>query len=331
MITPELDRLFKVTILPFIIIIISLVLTYSFPHLSFPTLFSGIVISIVLIIGNVYLYFVRGISRMKATSPSSTPIDNALYHDLGDEGWWSHNGPVSGLHKMNKVRVSFFDRNLRRHLNVDPQDSSTEAPPVWILDIGCGGGILTEEMARQGYHLTGIDVSHQSLQVARDHSKKSGLSDRIQYQSGSATELPFPNDCVDGIVISDVLEHIHDLPKAISEMARVLRPGGVLVFDTMNRTLISYFISILTVQEVFQWVPRDTHNWDMFVTPKEVQQLMAKNDLILCDVAGISPQISIKSILQSLITKSVQMNFTQTNDLSNSYMGCAVKSLPHKY
>ncbi|RYG65545.1 3-demethylubiquinone-9 3-O-methyltransferase, partial [bacterium] len=204
--------------------------------------------------------------RTAPLDPARTDIDNDCYDAFGDR-WWDEAGPLGGLHELTPVRVRYFDEAFRATLGPDAPGAKR------FIDVGCGGGILTEAMARLGYRdLTGFDVSAPSLEAARRHAATHAV--RVTYRSGSAYELDVETASVDGIILSDVLEHLHDLPRAARELARVLRPGGVLVFDTMNRTIRSYLLMIFAAERVLRVVPERTHDWSMFITPDEMRDVL---------------------------------------------------------
>ncbi|KAF4755522.1 Hexaprenyldihydroxybenzoate methyltransferase, mitochondrial, partial [Perkinsus olseni] len=200
--------------------------------------------------------------RLGLIRGDDTVIDNSLY----DEAQWYENGTIwRTLEMMNTVRAPFFHRHLSRGGKV-PSNGR-------YLDVGCGGGLLTEEMASTyGYNITGIDISEASLQQARHHGRH---LPNLHYQVGSAYEIPFPDNSFDGVIISDVLEHLLDLRAALSEIHRVLKPGGVLVFDTISRTLWSYTTVWLITQEILNIMPPNAHDWRLFVTPTELGAALA--------------------------------------------------------
>ncbi len=167
-------------------------------------------------------------------------INNALYDEAGDI-WWDENQCLHLLKSsVNPARVGYFRRILDQALRLKVQGTAA-------LDVGCGGGILAEEFAAIGFRVTGIDPSEQSLNTARQHAQSAGLP--IQYQRGTGESIPFPNDVYPVVYCCDVLEHVRDLPKVISEIYRVTAPGGVFFFDTLNRTFLSKLVAIKIWQE----------------------------------------------------------------------------------
>lgn len=227
--------------------------------------------------------------RIEPIPVGSASIDNELYHDPAHASTWhsedaSHD--LATLRLLNSARVPYFDRTWRQQLLLGPER------PGAFLEVGCGGGIATAALAELGYRMTGVDPAAASLDAAREHVASLGLQERATFVAGDAYDLSgFDAESFDGVVMADVLEHLHDLPAAVAQVSRVLRPGGVLVFDTINRTYASYVLAIAVAQEGLRIVPRDTHDWRMFVKPHELSFLLQAHGF-LCDTAqfrGMAP------------------------------------------
>ena len=255
--------------------------------------------------------------RTAPLDPRATSIDNACYDTFGD-GWWDRSGPAAGLHEVTPIRFEYFDRIFQTRLGPDAKATGT------FIDVGCGGGILTEAMARAGYRITGFDVSEPSLEAARRHAAASDVS--VTYRSGSAYELDVPTGSVDGVVMSDVLEHLHDLGRAAAEIARVLRPGGVLVFDTVNRTLKSYLLMILAAENLLGMIPKKTHDHRMFISPEELHTVLGGSGLSISELFGMSPKDPILKVFASALRRKRFGDFELSNDLAVSYIGFAARS-----
>jgi 2-polyprenyl-6-hydroxyphenyl methylase / 3-demethylubiquinone-9 3-methyltransferase len=195
---------------------------------------------------------------------SSRFADNTLF-DSHSDSWWSENGYFNMLRWfINPWRVPYFKATIAEN-NIDPRDAR-------VLDIGCGGGLLAEEIASMGFRVTGIDQSEKSIDTARMHSEQNGLA--IDYRSGSAEELPFENGTFSMVTCCDVLEHMRGWERVLGEIRRVLKPGGILFYDTINRTAMSKLIFIRIAQEwrLTRIVPGSLHAWEMFIKPGELLQ-----------------------------------------------------------
>jgi 2-polyprenyl-6-hydroxyphenyl methylase / 3-demethylubiquinone-9 3-methyltransferase len=209
------------------------------------------------------------------------PVDNQLYDSLADS-WWDEAGFLHVLQGLNPARLGYLRRVLAEEQGLDLRGRKT-------LDVGCGGGLLAEEFARLGCEVTGIDPSEKSLEAARAHAREAGLA--IDYAQGTGERIPFPDAAFDLASCCDVLEHVRDLPRVIAEISRVLKPGGIFLYDTINRTLRSKLVMIKLMQE-WSWtsfMPPDLHDWKMFIKPQELISLMAEHGLVNRGLTGLKP------------------------------------------
>lgn len=206
-------------------------------------------------------------------------INNRVYDELA-QTWWDEKEFLYLLKAMvNPWRVPYFKKVLTETYG---QDLSQ----VHLLDIGCGGGVLAEEFARMGCRVAGIDISPRSIAVAQEHAKQSGLV--IEYRVGDASNVPFDAEIFDAVSCCDMLEHIMDWEQVIAEAARVLKPGGLFFFDTINRTPQSKAVMIQGLQEssFTRLMPSNTHIWEMFITPKELTDALVQHGLHVQDMKG---------------------------------------------
>ena len=256
------------------------------------------------------------------------PIDNDIYDQLG-ESWWDENSPLNLLHgSITPGRFAYFLDVLAR------QGQALSSGPR-VLDIGCGGGFLAEKFATRGCQVTGIDPSPVSIDAARAHATAHGL--HIDYQVGSGEHLPAPDSAFDLACCCDVLEHVSDLDRVISETARVLKPGGGYLFDTINRTVTSKLLAIKMMQ---QWpLTRITdaaiHDWDMFIKPGELADVLRRHRLETGEMVGLGPRASVPAVLASYIAArrgritygefSRRLDIGRVNNTVVSYMGFATK------
>ena len=257
------------------------------------------------------------------------PADNALYQRPGDI-WWDEREVFSVLRTaLNPARFGYFRRALAERLRIDPRGKAA-------LDVGCGGGLLAEEFARLGCRVTGIDPSAPALEIARAHAAASGLS--ITYRAGVGEALPFPDQSFEIVYCCDVLEHVADLERVIAEIARVLAPGGVFFFDTINRTLLSKLLAIKLAQEwrLTRVLPPGLHDWSQFITPAELDALIRTHGLARQEVVGLLPGASplaaisamwrYKQGAMSVAELGQRLAFRISGNLSVSYAGYALKA-----
>ncbi len=254
-------------------------------------------------------------------------INNSFYNsDLVK--WWDKDSPLNLIESiLNPVRIKYFKRILN--------EIHFDAFSKKALEVGCGGGILSEAIARMGFMTTGIDPSSGSIQCAGEHSNKEGLM--IKYLTGSGEEIPFQNKSFDVIFCCDVLEHVRDLPKVISEISRVLKHGGIFFYDTINRTFLSKMIVIKILQEweYFSVLPDNLHVWEMFIRPEEMKRLLFSFDLQWVEHRGIVTCSPNPGILKNLHKRasgklscedfSKVCRLKEGSSLQVSYMGYAIK------
>ncbi len=217
------------------------------------------------------------------------PADVARFDRLAAE-WWAPDGPMRALHKLDPVRVAYIRDEICRHFTADgaPRNRKAESPlaGLAILDIGCGGGILAESLARLGAAVTAIDPAKQNIEVARSHAARSHLS--IDYRSISVEALAEEAVRFDVVVAMEVIEHVRDLRGFLRHAASLVRPGGMLFAATLNRTLKSYAFAIVGAEYVLGWVPRGTHDWNRFVTPDELAAALRAGHLEPAGEAGVA-------------------------------------------
>ena len=209
-------------------------------------------------------------------------IDNDLYNAGGDI-WWKGDTVLHLLKTSVNPWRAGYQRNIIKKLGIDPKGKTA-------LEVGSGGGILTEEIARMGFITTGIDPSEQSIATASNHAKASGLD--IKYDKGFGEHLPYADNSFDAVFCCDVLEHVQDLPKVISEISRVLKPNGVFFYDTLNRTFVSKLVAIKIWQEWKRWafMPPNLHVWEMFIKPAELKELFGKEWFGMEGICRLIPQ-----------------------------------------
>lgn len=181
--------------------------------------------------------------------------------------WWDPNGPMKPLHRLNPSRLAFFRDTALAHFGRDER-AMCPFEGLCHLDIGCGAGLVTEPMARMGFDVSGIDPAEVNIAIAQEHAEKGGLS--IDYRATTVEELP-PDAAYDVITLLEVVEHVPDVGAIVAEAAKRLKPGGLFIGSTINRTLKAYGLAIIGAEYILRWLPQGTHQWEKFVTPGEFE------------------------------------------------------------
>jgi 2-polyprenyl-6-hydroxyphenyl methylase/3-demethylubiquinone-9 3-methyltransferase len=203
------------------------------------------------------------------------PEEIAHFEELGED-WWDLSGPMRALHALNPVRVSYIR---------DCAAKRGRFEGARILDIGCGGGILCEPLARMGAAMTGIDPAPGNIEIAQAHAAPQGLA--IDYRAETAEELVRKGATFDAVLAMEVIEHVPDQAAFVATAAALVRPGGLLIMSTLNRTLKSFALAIIGAEYVLRWLPKGTHKWERFVTPEELARFMRRSGMRATDRAGI--------------------------------------------
>lgn len=241
-------------------------------------------------------------------------INNAIYDELGEAWYTARDNPVGLLRAETRLRVGWVLEGLRAEFG---------ARPLAILDVACGGGLMANPLAQAGHEVTGIDLSEASLEVARRHDG----TGRIRYLVQDARALDFPDGRFDVVCMMDFLEHIEDRDAVIREAARVLRPGGWLLFHTFNRTPLSWLIAIKGVEWAVRNTPPRMHVYGLFLKPEELAELCVRHRLAVEEFRGVRPRVFTWAFLQLLVTARVsdrfQFEFTRSRRVG--YCGRAVK------
>lgn len=218
------------------------------------------------------------------TAASIDPDEIARFAAMAEE-WWDPAGKFAPLHKLNPVRLAFIRDRLAGHFGRAPLD---DAPlrGLRILDIGCGGGLVAEPMARLGATVVGIDAAEENLKVARLHARQSGLD--IDYGQTAAEDVAATGTQFDAVLALEVVEHVADLRSFCAACAALVRPGGVLIAATINRTPQSYLLAIVGAEYVMRWLPRGTHQWGKFVRPSELAAGLRPHRVQITELRGMT-------------------------------------------
>jgi 2-polyprenyl-6-hydroxyphenyl methylase / 3-demethylubiquinone-9 3-methyltransferase len=219
------------------------------------------------------------------TSGQSTidPAEVARFSALAAE-WWNPHGKFGVLHKFNPVRLGFIRDQAAAHFGRDPKGSRPFAD-LRLLDIGCGGGLLSEPMARLGFEVLGADASEKNIKTASVHAEEQGLA--IDYRATTAEALAAAGERFDAILNMEVIEHVADLNLFLTSCASMLKPEGLMFVATINRTAKAFALAIVGAEYVLGWLPRGTHDWAKFVKPLELDTALTRAGLDVTTESGV--------------------------------------------
>jgi 2-polyprenyl-6-hydroxyphenyl methylase/3-demethylubiquinone-9 3-methyltransferase len=219
----------------------------------------------------------------ETTISSIDPAEVAKFSALAEE-WWDPKGKFAPLHKFNPVRLGFIRETAAAHFGRDAR-SLRPFDGLSLLDIGCGGGLLCEPMARLGFAVLGADASQKNVKTAAAHAAATGLA--IDYRAVTAEELAAEGRDFDVVLNMEVVEHVADLNAYLAACAKLVRPGGLMLVATLNRTLKSLALAKIGAEYVLGWLPRGTHDWSRFVEPKNLQAMLEENGLNILKTQGV--------------------------------------------
>ena len=203
------------------------------------------------------------------------------FSKIADE-WWDVEGKFKPLHKFNPLRIKYIKKKVMHHFNINSK--SKPLKNIEFLDIGCGGGLLSEPMCRLGAKVTGIDASQKNIDVASYHSKKNKL--KINYLCSSPENIKLKKK-FDVILNMEVVEHVDDLNLFLKKSSLMLKKNGLMFISTLNKTLKSYVFAIIGAEYVLKWLPVGTHDWNKFVKPEELINITKNNNLELIKIDGV--------------------------------------------
>ena len=198
------------------------------------------------------------------------------------EEWWNPTGKFKPLHKFNPIRISYIKDNIIKTLNLKNKEKPLEK--VSILDVGCGGGLLSEPMKKLGAEVVGIDASEKNIQIAKLHAKKNNLE--IDYLCTSPENFTKKMK-FDVVLNMEIVEHVEDVDFFLKSSAKLLKKGGIMFVATLNKTLKSYLFAIIGAEYILRWLPIGTHEWEKFVKPKDLIKTLEKYDLRLDCIDGM--------------------------------------------
>lgn len=250
-----------------------------------------------------------------ATADPPAPAGNAdreeiaRFEALAGE-WWDPSGKFRPLHKLGPARLGFIRRHACGQFRRNPAAAAPLAD-LSVLDIGCGGGLLCEPLARSGAAVTGIDPGEATLEAAKRHAAQSGLD--IRYRRALAEDLAKENARFDIVLAMEVVEHVPDLGTFLGAACSLVAPGGLFFAATLNRTLKSYLLAIVGAEYVLGWLPRGTHDWRKFLRPSELAKELGRHGLVLVELSGVA-------------YNPLGDRWRLSSDLDVNYMAAAAKS-----
>ena len=230
------------------------------------------------------------------------------FSNLAEE-WWDVNGKFKPLHMFNPIRIEYITEKIKHHFKII-NDKESYLKNLNILDIGCGGGLISEPMARLGANVTGIDASEKNIKVASLHSKKSNL--KIKYINASPEKMG-EKEKFDIILNLEIVEHVDNIDLYIQSCKNLLKKNGLMFTATINRTLMSYVKAIIGAEYILRWLPIGTHDWNKFVKPEELQKKLDEKNFSTSDIKGLE----FNPILQK---------WKKSNNLSVNYIISSVKN-----
>ena len=230
------------------------------------------------------------------------------FSDLAEE-WWDVNGKFKPLHMFNPVRIEYIIDNIKKHFKIS-QNEPSFLEGLNILDIGCGGGLISEPMARLGANVTGIDASIKNINIAQIHSKRSGL--KINYITASPENLS-NKEKFDIILNLEIVEHVENVNLYIKSCSQLLKKNGLMFTATLNRSFISYVKAIIGAEYILRWLPIGTHDWNKFIKPEELENFLSQEEFSTKDIKGLKFNPFLKK-------------WKRSNDLSVNYIITSFKN-----
>jgi 2-polyprenyl-6-hydroxyphenyl methylase/3-demethylubiquinone-9 3-methyltransferase len=240
-------------------------------------------------------------------------VNNAFYDDLGKQWYEAYNHPIALLRAENKARAPWVIKKIAEHFS---QNRCS------LLDIGCGGGFLSNTLAQHGHQVTGIDISEESLHIAREMDS----TRTVNYCKADGYKLPFSSEQFEIVCAMDLLEHVEEPTRVIAEASRVLKPGGIFFFHTFNRNWFSWLIALKGVEWFVPNTPENMHLYRLFIKPREMTHYLKQNNLKVSEILGLMPAMD-KGFFQLILQRriSTHFSFKIISSLKCGYMGHAIK------
>jgi 2-polyprenyl-6-hydroxyphenyl methylase/3-demethylubiquinone-9 3-methyltransferase len=243
-----------------------------------------------------------------------TKKNDLEFYDRNAENWWNEEAKIYALYHLNQPRFEFFDRHISSWTGLN------------VLDVGCGGGFSCEFVAARGAIVSGLDQSQKCITAAQIHAQKSGFE--IDYRCGVAESMPYADHTFDVVISVDVLEHVESVPDVLAEVHRILKPNGIFFFDTINRNFKSRLVMIWLMENILGEIQKGVHDWNKFITPEELTELLENNNFRDIDIKGFdlfseALKLNLASYLEYRKTGIPKIMIN--DDTSINYIGKAVK------
>ena len=213
-----------------------------------------------------------------------SPDEIGKFHKMAEE-WWDPNGKFKPLHKFNPVRLAYIREKVIAHFGLDDK-AMRPFTGLTLLDIGCGGGLLCEPMARLGATVVGADAGEKNVKIASLHAEQSGLD--IDYRATTSEDLAAAGEQFDVVLNMEVVEHVADVPLYLESCCKLVKPGGLMFVATINRTARAYALAIVGAERVLRWLPKGTHSYEKLVTPEEITSITGRNTMQVVDRTGVT-------------------------------------------
>ncbi len=220
-----------------------------------------------------------------ASSISSIDADEVARFSALAAEWWDPKGKFGVLHKFNPVRLAYIREKLCAHFERD-EKIARPFEGLRVLDIGCGGGLLCEPMARLGADVVGVDASEKNINTAAVHASEQGLA--IDYRATTAEALREAGEMFDVVLNMEVVEHVADVESFVQDCAAMVKPGGVMVIATINRTAKAFFMAIIGAERLLRWLPVGTHQFEKLVKPEELASALVPTGMAIVDRTGVT-------------------------------------------
>ncbi|WP_341751892.1 MULTISPECIES: bifunctional 2-polyprenyl-6-hydroxyphenol methylase/3-demethylubiquinol 3-O-methyltransferase UbiG [unclassified Candidatus Tisiphia] len=207
-------------------------------------------------------------------------------------GWWQEDGEFKILHQINPIRLGYIIDKIKDHFNID--DDVVLSSKLDILDVGCGGGLITSALCKLNGTVTGIDALQSNIDIAMKHAEEENLN--IQYLKSTAEELVYSNSKqYDVVLCLEVMEHIDNPSDFVKNLANLVKPNGMIIISTINRTVKAYMLAILMAEYLLNWIPKKTHDHSKFLKPSEIYSMFSKNNIELKELKGLTYNIVNRS------------------------------------